>query len=350
MKRVKSKSKALNKPRAIDLFSGCGGLTLGLKKAGFEVVAAVEIEKHAAEVYKKNHKNTDLLVTDIREIKPKKLMKEIGIAAGELDLLAGCPPCQGFSSLRTRNGASRNRDKRNSLVMEMIRFVKEFKPKAVMLENVPKLATYRTFNEFRNELELLGYSVVFAIKNAADYGIPQRRKRLIMLAGMGFVPSMNEGKKNSRSVRDAIGNLSKANTTNDLLHRSDMTGRSSRIMDLIRHIPKDGGSRSSLPKRLQLKCHKSRKGFNDVYGRMAWDDVSPTITGGCYNPSKGRFLHPQHDRPITLREAAILQGFPKGYHFSHTASLQKTALMIGNALPPGFVAAHAKSIMLDMKK
>jgi DNA (cytosine-5)-methyltransferase 1 len=330
--------------KAIDLFSGCGGLSQGLKSVGYRVVAAVEVDETAARVYKRNHRKTRVFAEDITKLEPKFLMNEIGIAPNELDLLAGCPPCQGFSSLRTRNGAAKNRDARNKLVNEMLRFVKVLKPKAVMLENVPKLATHSSFLKLVRDLRSLGYNVTYSVENAADYGVPQRRKRLIMLAAKKFQPELLEPTFERTTVRDAIGNLPLPNTTNDNLHTIDLARRSDRIMKLIETIPKNGGSRSSLPESMQLDCHKGKKGFNDVYGRMAWDSVSPTITGGCYNPSKGRFLHPQQDRPITLREAALLQGFPKRYYFDHSIGMQATALMIGNALPPAFVAYHAKEV------
>lgn len=341
------KSKKQTKKRllkAIDLFAGCGGLTQGLKSVGYKVVAAVEVDELAARVYKRNHRATSVFVEDITTIEPKIMMRELGIAANELDLLAGCPPCQGFSSLRTRNGATRNRDTRNKLVNEMLRFVKVLKPKAVMLENVPKLATHSSFLRLVKDLKELGYKVTYSVENAANYGVPQRRKRLIMLAGKKFQPELTKPQIVKMTVRDAIGRLPKPNTRGDNLHVSDMTRRSDRVIKLIETIPKNGGSRSSLPKHMQLDCHKNKKGFNDVYGRMAWGDVSPTITGGCYNPSKGRFLHPQQDRPITLREASILQGFPISYYFDHCIGMQATALMIGNALPPAFVAFHAKEV------
>jgi len=125
--------------------------------------------------------------------------------------------------------------------------------------------------------------------------------------------------------------------------------RSEKVLKLIREIPKDGGSRSDLPKSRQLPCHKRSNGFKDIYGRMAWDAPSPTITGGCFNPSKGRFLHPRDNRAITLREAAILQSFPRRYRFPVEASKESVALMIGNALPPTFIRRHANQISKSLK-
>jgi DNA (cytosine-5)-methyltransferase 1 len=134
--------KLADKPRAIDLFSGCGGLTLGLKRAGFDVIGAVEIDASAVRTYSANHKDVVVTHADIRDLSASDLMQKLGLSAGELDLLAGCPPCQGFSTLRTRNGAHRNRDIRNGLIQEMLRFADVFRPKTIMMENVPKLAQH----------------------------------------------------------------------------------------------------------------------------------------------------------------------------------------------------------------
>jgi DNA (cytosine-5)-methyltransferase 1 len=148
---------------------------------------------------------------------------------------------------------------------------------------------------------------------------------------------------NVSTVRSAIGKMPKAGISGDALHDWPEK-RSARVRRLIRSVPKDGGSRSQLPRNHWLKCHKVTNGFSDVYGRMKWDEPAPTITGGCFNPSKGRFLHPDGHRAITLREAAILQGFPRDYRFSTGTGKQDLAAQIGNALPPAIVTAHAKAI------
>ena len=341
---MSSKKNATRKLTAIDLFSGCGGLTQGLKSAGYQVIAAIEIDAAATRVYSMNHPDVEVFAQDISLLSPKALMAKLGIERGQLDLLAGCPPCQGFSSLRTRNGAKQNKDRRNSLVHQIVRYTRALQPKAIMLENVPKLATHSSFKSVLSKLRKLGYRVDFRVENAADFSVPQRRKRLIMLAAKAFDPTFARRSVRRKSVRQAIGNLPAPNSTRDKLHVIDMSRRSEKVLEIIRLIPKDGGSRSSLPLRLRLPCHARKSGFNDVYGRMKWDDVSPTITGGCYNPSKGRFLHPSENRPITLREAALLQGFPAKYRFDDKVSQQAVALMIGNALPPPFVAKHAKHL------
>jgi DNA (cytosine-5)-methyltransferase 1 len=331
-------------PTAVDLFAGCGGLTEGLKQAGFKVVAAVELNDLAAETYRKNHRRTLMKHADIRHICPRELRRELKLKVGELDLLAGCPPCQGFSALRTRNGAKKNRDMRNGLIGDMLRFIEEFRPKSIMMENVPRLMVHKNFTTFCAELIRLGYEPNFGVKDAARYGVPQRRKRLMLVAGRGFRIEFFPESARRRTVRGAIGSMVEPGRSRDALHNIPEKVRSPRVQKLIQDIPKNGGSRRDLPLNRQLACHKRSDGFSDTYGRMAWDDVAPTITGGCFNPSKGRFLHPEQNRAITMREAALLQGFPRRYSFELSAGKQAIALMIGNALPPEFIRRNASMI------
>lgn len=335
--------KSSHKPTAIDLFSGCGGTTCGLVDAGFEVLSAVEIDTKAQETYKLNHPDVLLIKEDIRKVSPDELMAALGIEAGDLDLLAGCPPCQGFSRLRTKNQTASIFDERNDLVSNFIDFVQVMRPKTVMLENVPALAKDVRFEKLRSHLNVLGYATVVHVLDAADYGVPQRRKRLILLASNVHAPSIAQKLETRLTVRDAFKDVGAPSTTRDKLHALG-ENRTHEIRELIARIPKNGGSRKDLGLEDQLDCHKRIDGFNDVYGRMAWDDVSPTITSGCHNPSKGRFLHPSFNRTITLREAAILQGFPKDYKFNVAHGKSSIALMIGNALPPPFISAHAKNL------
>jgi len=332
---------------AVDLFCGCGGLAVGLKKAGFQVLAAVDVDPWSVQTYKANHIDVEVWETDIRKLKPEELLAKIGLKKGELGLLAGCPPCQGFSTMRSLNGAISVEDPRNDLLLEFQRFVEVLRPRAVMLENVPGLAEDGRFAYFCRKMRKLGYLGEHRILNAAEYGVPQRRRRLIYLAGLGFEIPFADKAKNRITVKDAIGGLPKAGESGDSVH--DLREhRTPRVMDIIRRIPKDGGSRADLPDEFQLECHKRCSGFKDVYGRMAWNDVAPTITSGCFNPSKGRFLHPKENRAITMREAALLQGFPRWYKFP-TNNKSALALMIGNALPPPFIAAHGKSIRLALQ-
>jgi DNA (cytosine-5)-methyltransferase 1 len=329
---------------AIDLFSGCGGLTLGLKLAGFRVLAAIENDALAVETYRSNHPEVLVWPDDIRSVKAASLRKRLQLRVGQLDLLAGCPPCQGFSTLRTHNGAKQKRDKRNRLITNMLRFARAFQPKAIMMENVPGLAQHWSFKQLCRDLRRLGYRIEWDIKDARHYGVPQRRKRLIMVAGRQFDVPLAKESNFTKTVWKAIGDLKRPGQSRDKLQNLP-ENRSAKVLNLIRAIPKDGGSRSNLPKSRQLACHNRIDGFKDIYGRMAWHEPSPTITGGCFNPSKGRFLHPVDDRAITLREAAILQSFPRRYRFPVDKSKEAIALIIGNALPPIFIQRHAGEIV-----
>ncbi len=340
--------QTMKKLKAIDLFSGCGGLTLGLKMAGFRVLAAIEIDSLAVDTYKANHRGVRVIQDDIRRVKAKSLRESLKLEPGELDLLAGCPPCQGFSTLRTRNGAAQKRDDRNGLIRDMMRFTRTFLPKAIMMENVPGLAEHWSFGKFCRDLRALGYQVEWDVKDAKHYGVPQRRKRLILVAGRGVHISLAKESQTLRTVRSAFANLRRPGQSRDALQNLP-ENRSAKVLKLIKSIPKNGGSRTDLPRSKQLECHKRIDGFRDIYGRIAWDLPGPTITGGCFNPSKGRFLHPVENRAITLREAAILQSFPRRYRFPVHASKEAVALMIGNALPPNFIHRHANQIASSLR-
>jgi DNA (cytosine-5)-methyltransferase 1 len=329
-------------PRAIDLFSGCGGLTLGLKQAGFLVIGAVELDPIAVHTYRANHKRVRVWSQDIRSLDPRVVMRALKLRRGQLDLLAACPPCQGFSTMRTLNGRREIQDPLNDLVMEFLRFVKATFPKSIMLENVPGLATDKRFLSVINHLRRWGYKCKFAVLNAAHYGVPQRRRRLILVGSRFSKVQFGEKEPNGTVVRDVLKGLPRAGKSGDPLHDIG-EHRSADIAARIKQIPKDGGSRQDLGQ--QLPCHKNCDGFKDVYGRMRWNDVAPTITTGCVNPSKGRFLHPRCNRTITLREAALLQSFPADYYISLERGKFYAATMIGNALPPEFIRRHATALL-----
>lgn len=256
-------------------------------------------------------------------------------------MLAGCPPCQGFSTMRTRNGKLSVNDGRNDLIHEFFRFTFEFRPKVVMLENVPGLKDSTHFQAFLKAMIEIGYCGDWRILNAKHFGVPQNRRRLIYIAAYNRSVTVSDTRATEVTVRDAISMLPRAGESGDFLHDIPER-RTQRIRDMIALVPKDGGSRSDLPDSYVLPCHRRHtNGFKDVYGRMKWDKPSPTITGGCASPSKGRFLHPEENRCITLREAAVLQGFPLDYSFSENLPKDKLALMIGNALPAPFIEHHA---------
>jgi DNA (cytosine-5)-methyltransferase 1 len=329
---------------AVDLFSGIGGLSEGMKKAGFKVKCAVEIDMDAIKTFKLNHRKTEIINKDIRKTsiaEIKKLLNE-----KELHLLAGCPPCQGFSSLRRLNKRRTIYDDRNELILEFLRVVKGLKPLTIMMENVPGIENYYLFKKLISELKKLEYQIDYRVVNVKDYGVPQRRRRMVLVGSkLGEINVASETHEKV-TVRDTI---SKLKLNDDPLHNTK-ENRTERIKKMIAQIPKNGGSRKDLPKKYELECHKSENvGFNDIYGRLRWDDYSTTITGGCLNPSKGRFLHPTKNRAITPREAALLQTFRVDYKFSITKK-DKLASFIGNALPPKFSYIQSKNIRDHLKE
>jgi DNA (cytosine-5)-methyltransferase 1 len=335
---------------SFDLFSGVGGLTEGLRKAGFDTRFAFEINEIASKAYSMNHEDTTVITKDIREVDLDEIKNKLN--GLDLHLLAGCPPCQGFSSVRRLNKSKPVDDPRNDLINQYVRFVEYFKPYTIMLENVPWLEQDILFADAKKKLETIGYNIDVSIVDVKDYGVPQKRKRLVMVGsrlGPISIAKPNQSIKKV-TVRDRIGKLPTPEKTKDKLHKI-FPNHTPEIQRLIKDIPHDGGSRKDLGKERQLKCHtKENVGFYDIYGRLRWDDYSSTITGGCLNPSKGRFLHPEQDRCISAREAALLQSFPKNYKFPTDVSKASIALMIGNALPPRFSYYQAINIKKHLLK
>jgi len=350
---------------AIDLFCGAGSLTLGLKRAGFNVVAAVELYLAIAKTYEANHPTTKLLIKDVRQVTGRELFKLTGLK--EIDLLAGCPPCQGFSKLTDKY---HREDPRNDLVLEMARLVKEIMPKMVMMENVSGLANRgkTVLDEFTKILESLGYIVNKEVLQLADFGVPQSRRRLVLLAGKGFYIPMpkqthcSKGDEKKRlkpwiTLADVLKDIGEPVTLSEAMQQGgpqkfnwhvvrDLTGLSIRRFRAV----KPGVSRYSLPKELRPKCHRnSNKGFPNVYGRLKWDQVPPTITGGCTTPCKGRFGHPDRLRTISVREAALIQTFPRNYKFD-TDFMDTACDLVGNALPYKFAYKAAKTCLSALKE
>jgi len=334
---------------SIDLFAGAGGLSYGLASEGFQMLAAVEIDPVSAKTYSLNHQNTNVIVDDIRQMSGLQILKQARLAPGELDLLTGCPPCQAFSTLRTRRRGQQLNDPSKELIMEMLRLVRSMRPRAVIVENVPGLADDKHFTNFRLGLKQAGYQSTYAVLNASDFGVPQRRKRLILVALRGReIPSgWSNHHCERRTVRNAIGHLASAGSSGDVLHDIP-ENRTPAMISRFKATPKDGGSRCDIPSELQCACHARIDGFKDVYGRMAWGDISPTITSGCNNPSRGRFLHPEEDRAITLREAALLQAFPLNYRFCLDRGKEHVACQIGNAFPPDMIRPIARVIKREL--
>ena len=348
---------------AVDLFAGGGGLSVGLKRAGMEVVAAVELDGHAFATYKTNHPEVAAYKQDIRTILWKEIKKHCG--RSRLDLMAGCPPCQGFTSLTVKY---RRTDPRNRLIDEMARLIEEARPRTVMMENVPRLASTgkALFDGFVERLIRAGYLVRYGVLQVADFGVPQSRRRLVLLAGKGFEIPLpqpthdrlgRDGLPRWRTVRSAIGGLPEPHT---LLSAKRLGGPTAVNWHVVRQLSERNIKRiryaavgrgwSRIPKRLRPDCQKDqRAGFSNVYGRMAWDQESPTITGGCTTFSKGRFGHPSEDRTISALEAALLQTFPKEYVFD-TPYMEYVCEIIGNALPCEFAEVLARQCVKHLRR
>lgn len=379
------------KIKAIDLFSGCGGVSCGLIRAGFEVVAAVEIEPAAVKAYK-NYKplsKVNVLEKDICNLTGQDILTAGGINKGETYLLAGCPPCQNFS-FQNRKNKSKSEDVRKKLLFQFLKVILDVYPPFVLMENVPGITSKTKhndengvpqasnkeildsfFNELRDESrpENKRYFIVSGVLNAADYGVPQIRKRFVLhavrydiyktLTKKGFVFGLPEtthseigenGLKKWRTVRAAIENLPpivQGETYVDpdrKIHNHCCAGLSEINIKRMQIIRKNGGSRTGLPDDLTLDCHKKLRkdgtvyaGHKDVYGIMDYDKPSPTMTGGCLCYTKGRFGHPTQDRAISIREAARLQTFPDDFIFENFVT--SSGLQIGNAVPVKLVEA-----------
>lgn len=373
---------------AIDIFSGCGGVSCGLTLAGFKVKAAVEIEDKAVDTYLSYPALSKVNVLrgtehgDICKIKGADILAAAGIDKDDIYLFAGCPPCQNFSRQNPKN-VEKPVEERKKLLFEFLRVIEEVKPPFILMENVPGIkAEYNKviLDEFLTRLEKQ-YVVINDILNAANYGVPQIRKRFVLhavrkdihkeLLDFGFVfelpkPTHDATEKDGllpwRTVREAIGDLPAITAGGEypddgVIHNHKCAALDNVNIRRIRAIRANGGSRDGLPADLVLKCHKKKdadgnvfSGHKDVYGIMDADRPSPTMTGGCLCYSKGRYGHYAQDRAISVREAARLQTFPDDFIFSD--SLTAAALQIGNAVPIDLVKASGtvlKNAMYQIK-
>lgn len=354
------------RPVAVDVFAGVGGLSLGLRRAGFRIAAAVEANAAAARSFKANHARTRVIIDDVCNVRGEDVTS-FGLN-GEIDLLAGCAPCQGFSSLTRKH---KREDPRNHLLLEMARLAEEITPAAILMENVPGLADVgRTiFDRFLRRLRRAGYYASWDIFQMADYGVPQYRRRLVLVAGRGFAIPFPE-RTHCRAPEDG----SELSTWVSL--REAIYGRGAPIG--LGRARKNGGPRAhdwhvvrdlqpqtkarlraALPgstwkaygEKLRPPCHRGGyEGFLNVYGRMVWDQPSVTITAGCTTPAKGRFGHPDRRRStISVREAALLQTFPEDYRFE-SDQIDAVCDMIGNAVPPLFAEAFGGSVRRSLNE
>ena len=324
---------------AIDLFCGIGGLSYGLKQAGIDVKAGLDLDSSCKYAYEQNVK-AKFIEADIATYDIKQLKKHY--APNSTKILVGCAPCQPFSHYSRKN-QNKQIDKRWNLISYFVDAVKILNPEIVSMENVIGLIKTDVFDEFKKSLLGLGYTVSYSIVNCSDYGLPQRRKRLVFIASkfgiLNLLDPADFTNKTYRTVRDAIGGLEPIGngeySSKDYLHKS------SNLSDLnIKRLKasKPGGTWRDWPKSLIANCHKKARGakFLSVYSRMEWDKQSPTITTQFLGFSRGRFGHPEQNRTLTLREGAILQGFPADYEFVKKGEEVKSTVIgrhIGNAVP-----------------
>ncbi len=327
----------------VDLFCGCGGGSMGFHTAGFRTVGAVEIDEDAAAAFALNV-GVAPIVKDIRDVGGDDILAAAGLKRGELTLLFGCPPCQSFTVLRRGTKTTVQDEQRNTLVYEYLRLVQELHPRHIAFENVPGLVEGRWrpyFERFQEILAELGYTFDHDVIDAAEYGVPQRRRRVLVIGSRVTEPrlpgrshsELGDGKlKPFVTVREAIDHLpplaSGEHDADDAFHRARV--HSDLALRRLAHVP-EGGGRADLPEHLVLECHKNHDGHYDIYGRMRWDRVAPTLTSGCTNVTRGRFAHPEQDRAITLREAMLLQTFPPRAQL--VGGVEKMALQVGNAVP-----------------
>ena len=332
----------------VDLFCGIGALSHGLKEAGFKIKAGYDTDARCKFAFEINN-NAKFHTRDVSKLTAKEVNAHF---TGDFPkILAGCAPCQPFSTYKQRY----DEDPRWGLVESFAKLAVQVAPDFITMENVPALERYKNGNVFRRFVEILehgGYSVNWKIAKCEEFGVPQRRRRLVLIAARGRVAiSLNTGRTAIVSVMKAIGDLPKlaAGETdpNDRLHVA------SSLSDLnLRRIKasRPGGTWNDWPMELRVACHKkpSGKNYSSVYARMTWDDPSPTMTTQCYGYGNGRFGHPEQDRAISLREAAIFQSFPLDYQFlpeNETISMTEIGRWIGNAVPVKLGQAIGKQIV-----
>lgn len=329
-----------NKPVLVfDFFSGCGGTSQGFKQAQMDIVLGIDYDKDACQSFKLNFPDAKVINDDIHNIPTNTLKEEVELAQSKgFVLFSGCAPCQPFSQQNKNKLAT---DPRRSLLIEFGRFVREFKPDLLFVENVPgmqKVGELPTpFNDFLNMLKNLNYSYEFKIVSALWFGVPQNRKRLVLIAAKNFKISfpLEQKIKNSKfsTVRDWIHNLPpiEAGEKHSEIEDHHASKLSSMNLERIKHT-KEGGGKETWPAHLQLNCHKQYKGHSDTYSRMAWDKPASVLTTRCTSYSNGRYGHPEQNRAISIREAALLQTFPMNYKFF--GNQNSRAKQIGNAVPP----------------
>lgn len=337
----------------VDFFCGAGGMSYGFHKMAeltgrLRWAGAVDIDKHAIDTYERNygHRPTNL---NLGEDDVETIKSSLDIDEDNELILIGCAPCQGFSSHRKKD--HRGPDSRNTLVGRFAEIAVAMQPKLIIMENVPDLLAkkhWMHYQAFKDTVEAAGYHIAVKILNMADFGAPQARFRTVLLAAKDFIPTLPEpvfSPEQYRTVRDAIGALpplaAGGKDPNDPMHITSKHRKET--IEILRQVPKDGGNR---PQGVGPQCLDKVAGFYDVYGRLAWDKPAVTITARCRTPSCGRFVHPEQDRGLSVREAALLQGFPPDFYFE--GPFDDKYKQIGNAVSPIFstrLAGHVLTML-----
>ena len=383
--------------KVMDLFCGTGGFSKGFENAGgFEVIYGIDVLEVAVETFRLNHPTSLAVAGDIRAIRLKEVAEKLGIKKQGVDIIVGGPPCQGFSSIRPFRSSDED-DARNTLFEEFAAYVNYFRPPVFVMENVVGLATYKsgsTIEQIQECFKSLGYETDWKILNAAHYGVPQKRERLVMIGAQAGIPlrfpspthsgefrTIGIREKGRRlappvdgapatlfepeqdklpravTVMDAIGDLppvasgewahaytlDPANDFQAARRRNSeslewhvSTAHSERMLEIIRH---SGSNISSIP------AHLISSGFSSCYSRLEPDEPAVTITVNFVHPASNKCIHPVQDRALTLREGARLQSYDDDFKFA--GGRMRIAKQIGNAVPPLLGQAIASSV-LDM--
>ncbi len=322
--------------KGVDLFCGAGGLTHGLIAAGVPMAAGVDLDEACRHPYESNNAGATFYARDVAKLKPTEVSSWFGSASTRV--LAGCAPCQPFSSYSNRYQTKGT--ERWSLLNHFARLVKAVRPDIVTMENVPTVTKHEVFDGFVATLRRLGYHVAHWVVDSAEYGLPQRRRRLVLLASLyGEIEIREPAASEPATVRDVLSDL--PSLEHGQSHPEDPLHTSSRLSDLnLKRIKASvpGGTWRDWPEELVAACHRRDTGrsYPGVYGRMEWDEPSPTVTTQFYGFGNGRFGHPEQDRGLSLREGAILQGFPGDYSFVEDGErihFKALGRLIGNAVP-----------------
>jgi DNA (cytosine-5)-methyltransferase 1 len=336
---------------AVDLFCGIGGLTHGIQNMGIRVVAGIDLDSSCRYAYEQNNESIFINagVESLSSSEIEKLYPENSIR-----VLMGCAPCQPFSNYSLRYVKYGHKDDKWKLLYYFIDHVEKIRPHIVSMENVPQLSSEQVFVDFVSKLKSFGYHVNWSIVNCADYGVPQTRNRLVLLASLLAPIQMIDplcSKDNYVTVRDTISKLPALAdgdvSEKDRLHKSSKLSGTNKKR-IRQSVP--GGTWQDWEDALKLPCHVKHtgQGYRAVYGRMEWDKPSPTITTQFYGYGNGRFGHPVQDRAISLREGALLQSFPANYDFiddDFPQTMKKIGVHIGNAVPVKLGEAIGKSIL-----